>query len=91
MEHNAILSKAKTYGEDKMSLLKTLKILKYILIVWVVIHGIRAIIVLSMFILGSPDVDIFGGSMIALVIGIIVYRIIDQELNNAKNTSEREL
>lgn len=74
-----------------MSLLKTLKILKYILIVWVVIHGIRAVIVFSMFIVGSPGVDIFGGSMVALVTGIIVYRVIDQELNNAKNTSEREL
>lgn len=74
-----------------MTLLKTLKILKYILLAWVVIHSIRAVVVLSLFMVEAPGFDIIGGSMIAVVTGVIMYRVIDQELNKAKQSSGREL
>lgn len=68
-----------------MKVLQTLKILKYILVVWIVIHGIRALIVVSMFMLGLPSVELFGGSLIALVTGVIIYRVIDGELKKHNN------
>lgn len=74
-----------------MRLLQILKIVKYILLVWIVVHSIRMVIVLSLFMAGNPGFDIIGGSMIALITGMIIYRVINQEVRKAKRTRGREL
>lgn len=74
-----------------MRLLQILKIVKYMLLVWIVVHSIRMVIVLSLFMAGNPGFDIIGGSMIALITGMIIYRVINQEVRKAKRTRGREL
>lgn len=62
--------------------MKLLKILKYILMVWVIIHGLTTIVLslLNLFHLSDIDIGFTNIPMFSAILGMLVYIVIDHQL-----------